>query len=90
MAAAHDDRVDVTGSHGSVQVALDLVGGPHRGLGRVATGLAQGAALPQQVPALIELHLEMAQPGVFFGLADLTVLELLAKSLLLGDEFVDP
>ena len=88
--AAHDDRVDVTRRHRSAQVALDLVGGPHRGLAGIATGLAQGTALPQQVPALIELDLEMAQPRVFLGLADLAVLELVAKRLLLGDELVDP
>src|SRR3984893_7029182 len=73
----------------SAQVALDLVGGPHRGGAGLPAGLAQGAALPEQVPALVEFDLELAQPLVLLGLADLAVLQLLSKRLLLGDEFVD-
>src|ERR1700760_1714416 len=73
----------------SAQVALDLVGGAHRGVAGIAAGLAQGAALPEQVPALVEFDLELAQPLVLLGLADLAVLQLLSKRLLLGDELVD-
>src|SRR6202012_4732561 len=74
----------------SAQVALDLVGGAYRGVAGIATGLAQGAALPEQVPALVEFDLELPQPLVLLGLADLAVLQPFSKRLLLGDEFVDP
>src|ERR1700744_6006408 len=74
----------------SAQVALDLVGGAYRGVAGIATGLAQGATLPEQVPALVEFDLELPQPLVLLGLADLAVLQPFSKRLLLGDEFVDP
>src|SRR5271156_4955748 len=74
----------------SAQVALDLVGGAHRGVAGIATGLTQGAALPEQVPALVEFDLELPQPLVLLGFVDLAVLQLLSKRLLFGDEFVDP
>src|SRR5271163_4484474 len=73
----------------SAQVALDLAGGPYRGVARIAAGLAQRAALPQQVPTLVELDLEVAQPRVFVGRADVAVLQLLSKCLFLGDQVVD-
>ena len=45
-------------------IALDgrLVAGPC--LGRVVAVLPPGATLTQQVPALIEAHLELLQPAV--------------------------
>ena len=73
----------------SVQVALDFVGRPHLGLPRITTGLAQGPPLAQQIPALVECHLEGAQPLVLLGLVDLAVLQLGAQLLLLGDKLVD-
>jgi hypothetical protein len=62
------------GGHRSAQVALDLTGGPHRSIAGVAAGFAQSTTLPQQVPALVELDLQLPQPLVLFGLADFTVL----------------
>ena len=55
----------------------------------VATRLTKSAPLAQQIPALVELGLERAEPLLFLGLADLVVLEFGAQLLLLGDEFVD-
>jgi hypothetical protein len=57
-----------------LEIELDLVGGADRGVAGIAAGLAQGAALPQQVPALVEFDLELPQPLVLLGLADLAVL----------------
>ena len=48
-------------------------------LRRVAAELAQRAALPQQVPALVELHLDGLQPLVLLGLVDVLVLKLVAQ-----------
>ena len=76
-------------SHRSAEVALDLVCGPYRGRARVATGFAQCPTLPQQVPALVELGFEVAQPLVLLRFADVTVLQLLSKCLLFGDEVVN-
>ena len=89
--ADHDDVESCVACvcHRSAGVALDLVGRAHPGLTWVATRLAQSAALAQQIPALVELGLERAEPLVFLGLADLVVLEFGAQVLLLGDEFVD-
>lgn len=74
---------------GSVQIAFDFAFGSHTGLIRVLTGLAQGAALAQQIPALVELNFEAAQSAVLLGLVDLAVLQLGAQFLLLGHKFVD-
>lgn len=73
----------------SVQVALDLVGRTHLGLPRIAARLPLGPALPQQIPALIELHLDGPEPFVLLGLVDLAVLKLRPEFLLLGHQLVD-
>lgn len=73
---------------GSVQVALDLVGRPHLGLSWIAAGLAQRPSLPQQVPALVELDLQRAQPPLFLRLVDIALLHPGAQLLLLGDKLV--
>ena len=59
------------------------------GLTGIAAGLAQGAALPQQVPALVELDLERPQALVFLVSADLASLQAGTQFALLVDEFVD-
>lgn len=74
---------------GSVQITLDFALRPDAGLVGILTGLAERAALPQQVPSLVELHLEGTESTVFLGLVDLVVGKPGAQLLLLGDEFVD-
>src|SRR5689334_11927848 len=60
------------GSHGRVtvperapllQVALDLTDRPDVRLARVLRGVPARLPLPQQVPALVEVLLELPQPG---------------------------
>ena len=78
----------------SAEVALDLVRRTHLSFPRVAAGLPQGPALPQQVPALVELHLEGFQPSpvlrtwvrLLLGCVDLAVLQLVPQFLFLGDQ----
>lgn len=84
MPTADDDDV----RHRSAKVALDLVGRAHPRLSGIAAGLTQRAALPQQVPALVERHFQRAQSFVFLGFVDLTVLQLGPQLLLLGDQLV--
>ena len=59
------------------------------GLVWVLASSAESIPLAEQVPALVELHLDLVQPGMLFGLADLTLGQLLAKALLLGDQTGD-
>ncbi len=73
----------------SVQVALDLIGRAYLCLIGVLARFAQGPALPQQVPTLVELDLDGAQAAVLLGFIDVVVLHLVAKLLLLGDELID-
>lgn len=73
----------------SVEVALDLVRRTHLGFPRVAAGLSKSPALPQQIPALVELNLDGLEPLVLLGLVDLAVLKLGPQVLLLGDQPVD-
>lgn len=73
----------------SVEVALDLVRRTHLGFARVAAGLPKSPALPQQIPALVELHLDGLEPTMLLGLVDLAVLKLGPQILLLGDQPVD-
>src|SRR4249920_4023999 len=44
-------------------VVLDDLGRPHASLGGIAPGVAKGLALAQQVPALIQLDLDLLQPS---------------------------
>lgn len=46
----------------SVEVTLDLLGGPHLGEAGILTGIPPSAPLAQQVPTLVELLLEVPQP----------------------------
>ncbi|ABK71575.1 hypothetical protein MSMEG_5665 [Mycolicibacterium smegmatis MC2 155] len=90
MPAADDDGVELRFGHAaSVLVVLDLAGRTDLGLAGVLSGLAQGAALPQQVPALVERDFEVLQPLVFLVLADLLALELVAQLLLFSDQPVN-
>jgi hypothetical protein len=92
VTAADDDGVElVLPRHDppSVQIALDFTLRSDTGLIGILTRFAQCPPLPQQVPALVELHLDPPEPSVFLGLVDLVVLQLGAEFVLLGDEFVD-
>jgi hypothetical protein len=66
--------------HGVRVSRLRLVG--------IGPGVAQGPALAQQIPALIEFHFQGAQPLMLLGFIDLAVLQLGAQLLLLGDKLV--
>ncbi len=76
-------------SGNSVEVALDLVGRTHLRCARIAAGLTERSALPQQIPALVEFYLDGLEAFVLLGLVDLAVLELRPEFLLLGDQLVD-
>ena len=56
---------------------------------RVAAGLPECAALPQQVPALVQLDLQRAQTCMFLVRADLVPLQAGAKFALLFDKVAD-
>jgi len=69
-------------------VALDHLGSSDAGRSRVATGFAQGAALAQQVPALVERDFQLFEaPPV--GVAPLAGRLTLPELVLLGDELLD-
>ena len=59
------------------------------GLTGVAAGLPQGTALPQEVPALIELDLKRVQARMFLVSTDLAPLQAAAQFPLLVNEFAD-
>ncbi len=56
---------------------------------RIAARFPQCAALPKQIPTLVELHLDGPQALMFLGFFDLAVLQLLAQLLFLGDQLAD-
>ena len=88
VAAADDDDVKVPHGLGSTGVALYLPLGAHLRVVGVGAAGAKRAALPQQVPALVQLHLDGAQSAVFFGFVDLVVLQLVPQFAFGGDEVV--
>ncbi len=59
------------------------------GLTRVAAGLPQRPALPQQVPALVQLDLKRAQTRMLLVRADLMPLQAGAKFALLVNQLAD-
>src|SRR5258706_10461292 len=69
----------------SADVLLDDLRRAQVRVGRVVPGLARGAALAQQVPALIELHLQLLQV-LLLAVGELVLLE---QPVLLGDELLD-
>ena len=73
----------------SAQIALDLASPVAPGLPRVAAGLHQRPPLTQQVPALIQLGLDEAQPLVFLGGSRSPCCTRSRSFTLLGDEVVD-
>src|SRR5439155_6790843 len=58
------DRRSAASRHHSLLVALDNLGIADPGLTRVGTGLAERTALSEQIPALIETHLDRFEPVV--------------------------
>ena len=58
----------------SADVLFSDLGAADMRLRRIAAELAQGTPLPQQIPALVELHLECAEAPNLLG-SELTVLE---------------
>src|SRR5699024_7986498 len=69
-------------------VVLDLVNRAHVGCIGVVAELLAGAALAQQVPALVEFPFELPHPLALLRCQP--VLALLAQVALLGDQVVDP
>src|SRR4051794_34522160 len=82
-------RQGVSASGVLLLVALDLARRPDLRRSLVLAELAAGAALAQQVPTLVQLHLEVAQPRVFLGAVNGAGLHLFAQRVLLVDEGVD-
>src|SRR4051794_18990787 len=80
-----DDRVG-----GSAEVALDGALGPRLRLAGILAELASSLALPQEVPALVELDLHAPQPRVLVVGTDVARRQLLAQRSLEVDELTDP
>src|SRR5262249_47308927 len=77
---------------GLLQVVLDGPGVACLGVVRVATGLPQRAALTEQVPAPVQLDLDVAEPLPVLGqarLVDAVLLLVAPKRALLGDQTLD-
>ena len=67
---------------------LHDVGCPDLGVAGILAGVAAGPALAEQVPALVELHLDLAEPARS-GVVQLLVAVLALQLMLLSDELVD-
>lgn len=74
----------------SASIVLDLARRPGVRLFGIPTELALRAALSEQVPALVQTHLQFAQPIVFLGTQSGRVRRLRPQRVLLGDQVVDP
>jgi hypothetical protein len=70
-------------------VTLDLAEGAGPGLVGILAELGAGAALAEEVPALVELLLEGVQPGLLVG-GEAVPDGPGAQRVLLGDQLVDP
>ncbi len=73
----------------SLQVVLDDVGWTGRRVVGILPGMSACLTLPQQIPALIEVHLECAQTRIPFTFADISAPESLAQLVLLPDQLGD-
>src|SRR5215203_2900238 len=73
----------------SAAVVLHGAGIADRGLPRVLPELAARPALPEQVPALVQLDLEAGEVGVLDLVADLTRAQPPPEVVLLLDEALD-
>src|SRR4029078_2253644 len=82
-------RQDTPPGYGLLAVALDLAGRPDVRALRVLAALTASPSLTQQVPALVQLDLELAQPRLLVGAGVPARLGLLAQRMLLVDEGVD-
>jgi hypothetical protein len=92
VAPADDYGVEfVLADHGtgSAQITFDFALGTHARLVGILTRFAQRPALPQQIPTLVELHLEATEPAMLLGFVDLAVLKLRPQFLLLGNQLID-
>ena len=84
--------VFVQGEHGgrpSAAVVLHRAGVADRGLARVLPELASCPALPEQVPALVQLDLDASEVGVLDLVGDLAGAQPLPEVVLLLDEALD-
>lgn len=73
-----------------LEVALDLAGRSSRGVVGVLAELLLRAALTQQVPALVEGHLDLLHLGLLFLAAQLAALSQLAQLVLPVDQRLHP
>ena len=73
----------------SAAVVLHGAGVPDRGLVRVLPELAPCPALPEQVPALVQLDLDTGEVGVLDLAGDLAGAQPLPEVVLLLDEALD-
>ena len=74
----------------SAEVALDGVARAGLGVVRIVAVLALGAALAEEVPALVQLDLDGLEARVLVGVGDLPGGMLGAELVLLGHQLVDP
>jgi hypothetical protein len=70
-------------------VALDDICGTHSAEARIKSGFAAGPALPQQVPALVETNLEIAQSTLVVLAQGLAGCGFGLEVMLLFDQLVD-
>src|SRR5690348_4397916 len=70
-------------------VALDGLRAAHLRCVRFLPGLAERTALPEQVPALVEAHLDLLEPVVLVR-AEPALADLRVELVLLVDEPLDP
>lgn len=91
--AADDDSVQRAFCHvipvRSALVTFDLVGPTGVGQSGILSGFAERAALPQQVPTLVEGHFQRSQSLLLFGFVYFPALQFRPELLLFGNEPVN-
>ncbi|CQD17025.1 hypothetical protein BN970_03673 [Mycolicibacterium conceptionense] len=73
----------------SASIAFDLVGPAFLGQARILSRVTQRAALPQQVPTLVEGDFQRSQSLLLFGFVDFPSLQFGPELLLFGNESVN-
>src|SRR5689334_23873058 len=87
--AQHTARRPHASIRGSAQVALDGALRPRRRLVRITARVSERVALAQEVPALVELGLDLPEARVLFVCRDLAGGQLLAQGALGADQLAE-
>jgi len=84
-----ESRADSERRLNSAEIALNFAGGADVRSRRVVARVTKSLTLPQQIPALVELHFELLQPGALLFRLDRMLLQLRTELAFLNHQLRD-